>query len=347
MAEENVRSRNGRPHTSPWTRAARGSRRRAIGSSPLEASRPTTRWPASQRAFAWRPFPQPRSRTTVDGGNVAANSATSGHGRSHRTSAGCPRASADPRHPHRGARLKPSLRLWSPAPELLENVRADRVRAWRFPRESALVEDLRERGGHPPPTRRALAGADLEGPALVAPHQHLPARELPALRNRLSLPLDDVHRKVDRGGVRERRTDPEATRAGGREEGERGFVEPAAHENLRVLAPTQVELPPDLLHDRGEVPAAGGRRVEPHAREALDRLDRDHRFRLLVVERVDERDPGQALLEVFLEGEECLPRPAHHNPDRVGHRSHRLLAEDRRAEGRCDRVEAADVHAPP
>src|SRR3989304_1660119 len=91
-----------------------------------------------------------------------------------------------PSPPHRGPRLKPSLRLWSPAPELLENVRADRVRAWRFPRESALVEDLHERGGHPPPTRRALAGADLEGCALVAPHQHLPAPELPALRNRLS-----------------------------------------------------------------------------------------------------------------------------------------------------------------
>src|SRR3972149_1238992 len=131
MAEENVRSRNGRPHTSPWTRAARGSRRRAIGSSPLEASRPTTRWPASHRAFAWRPFPQPRSRTTVDGANGAANSATSGPGR------------------------------------------------------------------------------------------------------------------------------PRAAGAGGGGGG--GPADPAAHENLRVLAPTQVELPPDLLHDRGEVPAAGGR----------------------------------------------------------------------------------------
>src|SRR6266702_4291765 len=217
-------------------------------------------------------------------------------------------------------------------------------------RALADFREGRQRRSRAPPIQvpnvcRRHLRADLVRAVFRTPLQVLPTAELPALRGRRAIDLDDVHREVDCRGVAQARADAESVRARLEQSRNRLLVDPPGDEDLDVLVTSQVELPSDLADDRREIPPAGRRRIEPHAREVGDRLDRHERLRLLVVVRVHERDPRDLRLEILVDRRERLPRATHDDDEGVGHRAHRGRSEEFGAERRRDGVEAADVHA--
>src|SRR5439155_12523703 len=113
---------------------------------------------------------------------------------------------------------------------------------------------------------------------------------LPAFGRGLSFHLDDVHGKTDRRGVAQAGAHAEPVGARLSERGDRSLVHRAGYEDLYVLVAAEVELPADLPHDRREVAAARGRRIESHSGEIRNRLHGEESFRLFIVVRVDKCD---------------------------------------------------------
>src|SRR5712691_1685039 len=171
-------------------------------------------------------------------------------------------------------------------------------------RRATAVQVLRVRWGHFRPTGGTRPRPDLVRAVVRAALQVLPPAKLPALRRRLAVDFDEVEREVDRRRVAQARADAEAVDAGLEERGDRFLVDGAGDEDLHVLVAAEVELPPHLPDDRGEVASSGGRGVEPNPRQVRDRLDREQGFRLLVVVRVDEGDPGDLGFEILVDRSE-------------------------------------------
>src|SRR2546421_1182713 len=230
------------------------------------------------------------------------------------------------------------------AMNLLGRVAPDVIERRERSDRPAAIQVLREGGRHLRAAHRARANADLVGPVLRATLEILPSAELPAFGCGLSFHLDDVHRKIDRRGVAQARAHTEPVSARLRERGDRSLVYRAGYEDLYVLVAAEVELPADLPHDRSEVAAAGGRRIESHSGKIRDRLHGEESFRLFVVVCVDKGDARNLRLKVFVDRRERLPRTAHHDYQGVGHRPHRGRSEQFGSERRRNRVDSGDVH---
>src|SRR6266511_1708606 len=351
--------RMGNEVASPTTHSIRGVIAFADASLPIasngrQRSTPMTRWPSRAAGFACRPWPHPTSRSAALEGRVATNSRTSGHGRVLEAAYDDAIRSYVSRTEAFDCRIKRK----SGRREIKTPSGFGRYPLRLLQRALADFREGRQRPGRAPAIQvpnvcrrhlRAADGARLRGDLVRAvfrtPLQVFPTAELPALRGRRAIDLDDVHREIDRWGVAEARADAESVRARLEQGRYRLLVDPSGDEDLDVLVTSQVELPSDLADDRREIPPTGGRRIEPHAREVGDRLDGHERFRLLVVVRVHQRDPRDLRLEVLVDRRERLPRATHHDDEGVGHRAHRGRSEEFGAERRRDRVEAADVHA--
>src|SRR5947208_7892703 len=318
-----------------------------------ETSTPTTRWPVKASGRECLPWPQPTSRTRSPAGMSVMKSTTSGHGstrawaydsaiRSYvvRTSA------LDRPIPgtRRYLRIKSRSGPEGGATNLLGRTAPDVIERRERSDRPAAIQVLREGGRHFRAARRARPNADLVGAVLRATLEILPSAELPAFGCGLSFHLDDVHRKIDRRGVAQARADTGPVSSRLRERGDRSLVHRAGHEDLYVLVAAEVELPADLPHDRGEVAAARGRRIESHSGEIWDRFHGEESFRLFVVVGVDQGDARDLRLEVFVDRRERLPRTAHHDYQGVGHRPHRGRSEQFGSERRRDRVDSGDVH---
>src|SRR6266581_9646740 len=295
-----------------------------IASNGRQRSTPMTRWPAWAAGFACRPWPHPTSRIADLEGRVATNSRTSGHGRVREAAyedairSYVSRMDAFDRCIKRKSSRREikALSGFERHPlRLLQRALADfcegRQRRGRAP--AIQVPNVRRR--HLRAADGARLRADLVRAVFRTPLQVLPTTELPALRGRCAIDLDDVHREIDRRGVAQARADAESVNARFEQRRNRFLVDPSGDEDLDILVTSQVELPPDLTDDRREIPPTGGRRIEPHAREVGDRLDGHERLRLLVVVRVHQRDPRNLRLKILVGRRERLPRPAHHDDE--------------------------------
>ena len=99
----------------------------------------------------------------------------------------------------------------------------------------------------------------------------------------------------------------------------------ARDDDLDVMEALEVEPRPDLGDQVGGHPAALGRRVEADPVEPVaERVGDPERLLGLVLERVDEDDPGDVRAEVAIERDRRLDRVAEDQDERVGHRAGRV-----------------------
>src|SRR6266498_4055516 len=206
--------RMGNEVASPTTHSIRGVIAFADASLPIasngrQRSTPMTRWPSRAAGFACRPWPHPTSRTSGHGRVLEAAYDDAIRSYVSRTEA------FDCRIKRKSGRREIKalsgfgrypLRLLQRA---LADFREGRQRSGRAP--AIQVPNVCRRH------LRAADGARLRGDLVRAvfrtPLQVFPTAELPALRGRRAIDLDDVHREIDRWGVAEARADAESVRA--------------------------------------------------------------------------------------------------------------------------------------